>query len=394
MRVGPAGFVLSVGGLNPQYTSPVPLPTLRRIAIDISANPFTKIRAEAYVAITSNTFQVGLHASLDIDAGPASIHGWLDFDALIQWEPRFRFSIHMSIGLELRVHGESIAGVSVDLLLEGPSAWHAKGSASLHILFFTVHAGFEVAWGEVDGASTPPEVDAGVQVAQALSAPGAWTPVAPDGDALVTFRNVQRDQIGVHPYGQLSVRQQAVPLGVPVTRIGRSHVVGGTATVVVTPSAGSPSSRPTTGLFASSQFQELSDDEKLSRPSFESFQDGLVFGAVQTVTSSEQLTTASYETIFIPDGRRHVGVVDLTLLVHGLDRNSVARSGLYRAQLNDGPDQQVKVSDQRYRVVVSETLTTAAAAPDPFYSYTAAQAAVNALGDAQLAVVGAHEVVG
>ena len=34
-------------------------PTLRRVAIDISANPITKIRAEAYLAVTSNTFQVG-----------------------------------------------------------------------------------------------------------------------------------------------------------------------------------------------------------------------------------------------------------------------------------------------------------------------------------------------
>ena len=60
----------------------------------------------------------------------------------------------MDIGLELRVGGDSIAGVSVDLLLEGPGPWHAKGDASLHILFFTVHAGFEVTWGESDDAAT------------------------------------------------------------------------------------------------------------------------------------------------------------------------------------------------------------------------------------------------
>jgi hypothetical protein len=120
MRASSEGFILSIGGFNPRFTPPQPMPALRRLAVDISANPITKIRAEAYVAVTSNTFQVGLHASLDIDAGAASIHGWLDFDALVRWEPRFSFSIHMDIGLELRVGGESIAGVSVDLLLEGP----------------------------------------------------------------------------------------------------------------------------------------------------------------------------------------------------------------------------------------------------------------------------------
>src|SRR5439155_241290 len=126
------------------------------------------------------------------------------------------FSIHMDIGLELRVGGNSIAGVSVDLLLEGPAPWHAKGEASLHILFFTIHAGFEVTWGEVGAADTPPEIDASVTVALALSEVGAWTPIAPDGDSLVTFRAVDRAAIGVHPYGQLSVKQQAVPIGVPV----------------------------------------------------------------------------------------------------------------------------------------------------------------------------------
>ena len=72
----------------------------------------------------------------------------------------------MVIGLELRVSGRSIAGVSVDLLLEGPGPWHAKGEASLHILFFTIHAGFEVTWGEDDHAPQPPRIDASARVAR------------------------------------------------------------------------------------------------------------------------------------------------------------------------------------------------------------------------------------
>ena len=66
----------------------------------------TKIQAEAYLAITSNTFQIGLHAALDIDAGPASVHGWLDFDALFAVGAALLLSIHLDIGLELRVGGD------------------------------------------------------------------------------------------------------------------------------------------------------------------------------------------------------------------------------------------------------------------------------------------------
>ncbi|MEJ0038075.1 MAG: DUF6603 domain-containing protein [Gammaproteobacteria bacterium] len=392
MRAGPPGFMLSIGGFNPRFQPPADMPSLRRIAIDISANPITKIRAEAYLAITSNTFQVGLHASLDIDAGPASIHGWLDFDALVEWEPRFEFSIHMDIGLELRVSGESIAGVSVDLLLEGPNPWHAKGEASLHILFFTVHAGFEVTWGETHDAAPPPRVDAGARVAQALAEEGAWTAIAPDGDSWVTFRAVNRDDIGVHPYGTLSVRQQAVPIGIPITRIGRSAVVGDTATVSLAPIAGAPAAAPTTGQFAASQFNDLDDDQRMSRPSFESYQDGVSFGAVTTSLSAEQTSTASYETVFIPEmTRRKKTTLDPRLFAHALDFGSVARSGLHFATLHDGPDQRVAVSDATYRVVAADTLKAASAVA--YGSSAAAYAQAGKLEAQRVLVVAEHEMV-
>jgi hypothetical protein len=391
MRANDEGFILSIGGFNPHFTPPMPVKPLHRLAIDISANPITKIRAEAYVAVTSNTFQVGLHASLDIDAGAASIHGWLDFDALVQWEPTFHFSIHMDIGLELRVGGESIAGVSVDLLLEGPSPWHAKGTASLHFLFFTVHAGFEVTWGEVAAGDVPPEIDAAIRVAQALAEDGAWSATAPDGDALVTFRAVSRKEIGVHPYGRLSVRQQAVPIGIPVTKIGRSHVVGGSATVTLTPLAGTPQSAATTGKFAIAQFQDLSDDEKLSRPSFEPFQDGIAFGSDSVVLSQQRTSTATYETVFIPELQRRKDPLNGLLMIHALEVGAIARSGLYTAKLFDGPDQRVRVADTSYRVASADTLATAAAAPGAFSSASGAVAAAGAVGG-RVVVVEAHEV--
>jgi hypothetical protein len=392
MRAGQPGFILSVGGFNPRFTPPASMPKLRRVAIDISANPITKIRAEAYLAVTSNTFQAGLHASLDIDAGAASIHGWLDFDTLIQWDPVVHFTIHMDIGLELRVGGESIAGVSVDLLLEGPGPWHAKGDASISFFFFSIHVGFEVTWGELAAADPQVEVDVSLLTAQALSAPGAWCAIAPDTDAVVTFRTVERTETGVHPYGQLSARQQAVPIGVPVARVGRSKVTAGSATVVLTPIAGAPASAPTTGLFAASQFQDLSDDEKLSRPSFEPFQDGVAFGAAQTATSAEQVSTASYETVFIPEEQRSTGPLHLGLLVHALEVGAIARSGLHRAEFLDGPDQRVRLFDETYRVVAADTLTATGAAPGTFTSATAAYTAASAAGG-PLLVVGAHEVV-
>ncbi len=393
MRAGSQGFILSVGGFNPRFTPPADVGALKRIAIDISANPITRIHAEAYLAITSNTFQIGLHAALDIDAGVASVHGWLDFDALLRWEPRFWFTVHMDVGLELRVGGESIAGVSVDLLLEGPGPWHAKGSASLHFLFFTVHAGFEVTWGESDATAQPPEIDAGARVAAALQEAGAWTSIAPDGESWITFRATERDGISVHPYGQLSARQQAVPIGIPITRIGQSRVAGGTATVTLAPIAGAPASTPTVGQFAPAEFTALTDDQKLSRPSFESYQDGIAFGAAHSVISTERAVSASYETIMIPAGTRGPAApLDRRLFGHGIELGAVARSGLHFATLHDGPQQSVTVAGPRYRVVMADTLAAATPSASPSVAEAFAVAATLAPRERVL-VVGAHEMV-
>jgi hypothetical protein len=351
-----------------------------------------KIKAEAYLAFTSNTFQTGLHAALDIDAGVASLHGWVDFDALVQWDPKFYFSVKIGVGLELRVGGSSWAGISVDLLLEGPGPYHAKGDASLHLFFFTIHAGFDTTWGEDDTVALPPQTDAAALVAQALAADGAWSATTVDGGTAVNVRAVADAGVRLHPDAQLCARQQAVPIGVPITRVGQSPVVGGATTVQVSAS-GLPST-PSIGQFAASQFVDLSDDEKLSRPSFEPYQDGVVFGPTAVVTSADQLTTASYETVFIPDQPQRVRApLSLLLLEHGLTVGAIARSGLHFAALNDGPRQTVTLSDPGYRVVSAGTLTVAAGASEVFGSAAAAFAAAGALGG-DLLVVGAHEVVG
>ncbi len=169
---------------------------------------------------------------------------------------------------------------------------------------------------------------------------------------MATFRTLDASDTSAHPDGWISARQQQVPLGIPVTRVGVAHVVGDSATVTLAPADGSVPSRPTSGLFAAGQFQVLSDDEALSRPSFESFQDGIEFGSGKVTVSAEQPVTASYETIFIPDDRPPSrGPIDPSLLLHGLDFSAVARSGLHQAALHDGPDQRVKLADTAYHVV-------------------------------------------
>lgn len=404
-RSGPEMFLLSVGGFHPAFPLPQAAPSLRRVGMDVSANPLVRIRLEGYLALTSNTFQLGARVQMDIEVGPFSVHGHLGFDALVEWEPRFRFLVTISVALELRFEGDVLAGLHADVLLEGPGPWHVKGRAGITLLFWEISVPFEHTWGEVDPAPAPAAIDAGLQVSQALSAPAAWRAELPDrGNTLVTLRPVERAGLTAHPLGRLTVRQRVVPLGVAVTRVGQARVQGGPVTVALgTPvleGGVSAAGVSVSGLFPRAQFFDLTDDQKLSSPSFEPFQDGLAFAAGDTQIGPEVTTTPTYETILVGvEAPRPKITLDLSHLAWAADVGAVARSGVHHDALNDGPRQAVLVRPERVRIVDRSNLQVASSVLAGATGFTAAQQRLDALAALDpaaarnLQVVAAHEAV-
>ena len=61
---GQREFVLAIGGFHPRFTPPAGFPTLQRITIDMPSGIVTKLRLAAYLAVTSNSIQFG--ANLDV----------------------------------------------------------------------------------------------------------------------------------------------------------------------------------------------------------------------------------------------------------------------------------------------------------------------------------------
>ena len=53
-------FLLSLGGFHPHFTPPPGFPALRRLSLVAGDNP--QLRLAAYLAVTSNTVQVGARA--------------------------------------------------------------------------------------------------------------------------------------------------------------------------------------------------------------------------------------------------------------------------------------------------------------------------------------------
>ena len=117
----------------------------------------------------------------------------------------------------------------------------------------------------------------------------------------------------LHPLGRLAVRQQVVPLNTErdVDTYGGAPVAGDRRfTITAAALNGSPQTPAATqDLFVPTQFFDMSDDEKLAAPSFESRDNGVVFGSDAIAFPAGESIDAPlvYETIVIDDAAGEAG---------------------------------------------------------------------------------------
>ena len=303
-----AAFVLSMGGFHPRYTPPAGVPALHRLSLDLTPPDFPGLRSETYLAVTSNTVQFGAHLELCDEIAGCGVHGWFDFDALFQWDPVFLFSVDCSAGVAVQVLGETLMGISLDLTVAGPQPWHVHGTGSISLFLFSASLDFDAHWGPAPSA-LPAAPDIGSVLADAFAKAAAWIGIPPSDDrAMVTLSDSANTLIGagrsVHPLGAVTVRQRAVPFGIQISLYQNEPIQPETWTIVsaqLTAALQVPLGAPTTDEFAPGEFLELSDDEKLSRPAFESFTSGAALTPARVSSSDLRPVTTDFEVVLIPD---------------------------------------------------------------------------------------------
>ena len=311
-------FAISAGGFHPQYHPPAELASMQRLSMDLSPPVVLVLRAEAYVAFTSNSFQLGgrLEASADLDV--VSVHGFVQLDAIVRWAPAFSFEVDLSAGFDIRFEGELFAGVQVSLHLSGPAPWTAHGTATLELPIvpdIDVEVG-PISWGDATNPP-PPIVHPRDLVRDALAEPAAWQAVlTAQGRQVVTLRDDPQDPpLLIHPLGELEGRQRVVPLETTISRVGPATVPADETRVnlgqptlapypLVPGGAGVPvgAVSPLTDHFAPGQFLDLSDEDKLRRPAFEDMLAGVRLGANGSgiITDEADATQSDlhYDTVF------------------------------------------------------------------------------------------------
>jgi hypothetical protein len=410
---GQREFLLAVGGFHPRFTPPAGFPALQRITIDMPSGIVSKLRLAAYLAITSNTVQFGAELDVFIGVSGFGLAGHLGFDALLQLDP-FHFDADISGSVALTAGGDDLMSVGLDATLSGPAPWNIAGKFKIHLLFFDVHKSFSHSWGEDAPALDTAAVDVGQLLNTALADPRSWAAQLPAGaPAQVSVRGIE-DPTAVlaHPLARLEVHERTVPLGLDITRFGGAAPAGATRFAITGLRIGAAAvpSDPVEDDFAPAQFFELSDEEKLARPSFERHDAGVRLGAVPVASGSSVHKDIAYETFYIDelggaqrtDPPAGLWLIDLQAIreVGSAARAASTRTANRRYQMpsNQALGSPIRIQEPAFVVVDADTLAPVGPAAGTVYSE--AQALLN--GElardpgrrGALQIVATHEMAG
>ncbi|MFN8648103.1 MAG: DUF6603 domain-containing protein [Gemmatimonadales bacterium] len=293
----PPSFAVALGGFHPHFPVPPGFPALRRLTLGLGAGDYIRITCQAYQALTSNSLQFGARAEVYINVG-VYVRGWMGFDALIIFSP-FGFEVDFTAGLEVGVGGVKLAGVSFDGSLSGTNPWRVRGTATISVLFFEVSVHPDVKFGSEEQA-TVPATDPWPPLLAALQDPRNWAALPAAGvlQAVTLALPAGSTAAVIDPSGRVVWKETVAPLDRTLSRFGNGAPPAPVKYTVdqVTVGAQPAAVTPIRDFFAAGQFEELSDQEKLSRPSFELMQGGIAVGSDALRAGPAIPTPVDYET--------------------------------------------------------------------------------------------------
>jgi hypothetical protein len=176
----------------------------------------------------------------------------------------------------------------------------------------------------------------------------------------VTLRTVPN---AVDPGGAAILRQTVVPLNRKITRFRAAKLEGPDrygVTLVRINNSLQAEANPVTEYFAVAEFDDLTDTEKLSRPSFEHMDAGISVGAGVISTGSSIGAKLEYETIILDapwqrrSGPPYSLAQDLQLLM--LENGASVRAPLKSTGLNKFAARRSKLSMDDDRFAIASTL--------------------------------------
>jgi hypothetical protein len=367
-----SNFVVSVGGFHPQFKPPpLPFPSPKRIQVNILNESYARIRCTGYFAVTTNTVQFGTHADMFFGFSALSVEGHVGFDALIQFSP-FHFSVSIAASFAVKVFGFGLFAIDVRLTLDGPTPWHARGKATIKILFFSIGVGIDFTWGDKRDTMLPP-VAVMPMVAGELGKQSNWRAIPHAGsNLLVALRKLDADEAALvlHPVGTLRISQRAVPLDLLLEKVGNAKPSDANRFEL---SVASPDLVEVDDLeesFAPAEFKSLPDADRLSQPAYVPMEGGIELavagGAYRSGTAITRIVR--YDLSVVDTKRRRAAtpfyVFAGFLFLHLLAGSHVARSTLSARHRSRTHPYKGAVAVSHERFAVARRSDNKAYAPD------------------------------
>lgn len=301
-------FLLSVGGFHPSYTPPpLNLPSMQRLTIVLADSKNLKIAVETYFAITSNSAQFGASVYAMARAWKVQAIGALWFDVLFQFSP-FYFNANMGVKFAIKMGRRTLLSLYIELSLEGPEPWRAKGSGSFKVLFVRVRIRFNATFGS-QRVAVIQAVAIDSKIKEALKSPDNWEFILPERNSqMVTWRKESpTEDLSVDPAGTIKISQRLLPLNTLMSKFGSSAISDFNRYTIKTVSIDSSNLpiKKVQDYFARNEFAYMSDDDKLSRDGYELFDSGVLVGSEDNISANYVVHKAcGYENIILDAGRR------------------------------------------------------------------------------------------
>ena len=213
--------MLSIGGFFPGFRpEPAEIPPLRRLGFHLdSPVPGIDVRAEGYMAVTSNTVQLGGYFEAGISAAGCGAHGFLSIDAIVQFTP-FHIRAEVSAGFEVEVFGITFCGVRLDGTFDGPGPVTIHGRLTVETFLKDFSFDETFTFGSSGGPPAVPPARAAQVLADEEVRPTALLAVGGiDNEVVLAPQPVPPGLAFVVPRGGVAWQQKRVPLTIPIDRL-------------------------------------------------------------------------------------------------------------------------------------------------------------------------------
>ncbi|MEM1129264.1 MAG: DUF6603 domain-containing protein [Pseudomonadota bacterium] len=275
----PSGFAFSVGGFHPGFEAPAGFPELKPLGANLSKKKNFSVSLLGYLAVTSNSVQLGAKAELKASAAGFRVEAELGFDALLIIDP-LSLDLKIYAGAVVKKGTSNIATLRLEGRLRGPGPWVIDGRVVLEIAFFDIDIDIHGEFGS-ESTALPEPVNLRQLIADDLLLPGAWRLAEGETGPLVL------DDVDdkILPLAPVRVAQKIAPLATDIDVISGRRIDRAQRFTLGALSIGGVAftkTDPVMEPFSPGQFQHMDDAEKLTSDDFASFEAGAFYEAAAT----------------------------------------------------------------------------------------------------------------